>query len=90
VSQSGKQARRKATLEVVENQVRENNPPETRQTLERLIASDIPKEEAMRLIGCVVASEMFEVLNQGKPFDLKRYITALNALPTLPWDSEKP
>ena len=44
-------ARRRAILEVVENQMRDNNPPETRQTFDLLIGQGIPSEEAMRLIG---------------------------------------
>ena len=43
-------------LEVVDNQLRANKPPETRSTLERLIKEGYSKEEAKKLIGCVVTS----------------------------------
>jgi hypothetical protein len=36
------------------------------------------------LIGCVVASEMFDVLRKQKPFDEDRFVKALEKLPALP------
>jgi hypothetical protein len=78
--------RRKLILEVVENQLRDNNPPATRETLERLLAEGIPHEEALNLIGCVVTSEIFDILKDQRPFDEKRYVEALRRLPKLPWD----
>ena len=79
-------ARRRAILEVVENQMRDNNPPETRQTFDRLIGQGLSSEEAMRLIGCVVAAEIFEILERGSPFEMERYVAGLEALPSLPWE----
>jgi len=43
-------------------------------------------QEARRLIGCVVTSEMFDVLKQQKPFDRDRFVAALGRLPRMPWD----
>ncbi len=40
----------------------------------------------MRLIGCVVSTEVFEVLSQGRVYDNDRIVRALRALPSLPWD----
>jgi hypothetical protein len=40
-----------AILEVVENQLRANDPPETRQTLDRLLASGYSRKDAIKLIG---------------------------------------
>ena len=45
-------------LEVVENQLRENNPPEKRQALERLLAAGYSRQEAMEMIGSVVVGEV--------------------------------
>ncbi|MEK9162669.1 MAG: DUF1841 family protein [Chloroflexota bacterium] len=70
-----------AMLEVVENQLRDNTPPETKQTLQRLIKEGHSEEEAKRLIATVVASEIFEVLKQQRPYDQARYIAALQRLP---------
>lgn len=60
-------------LEVVDKQIRQDNPPATKKTLDRLIREGIVESEARRLIGCVVASEMFDVLREQKPFDEDRF-----------------
>ena len=73
-------------LEVVDNQLETLDPPETRQTYDRLVASGISDQEAKRLIGCVVSSEIFDVLKQQQSFDRARFIKALNKLPELPWE----
>jgi len=52
-----------AILEVVENQLRENNPPETRQTFERLLATGYPTGCATRSTRCIVE---FEELTQKR------------------------
>ena len=75
-----------AILGVVENQVRDNNPPETRTSIERLMSQGLLREEAVRLIACVVADEMFHIMKHGELFDEKRFVANLAKLPTLPWD----
>ncbi len=47
---------RAAMLQVVDNQLRDGEPPETRQTLERLMAEDHSEAEARQLIAAVVSS----------------------------------
>ncbi|MEZ4713955.1 MAG: hypothetical protein R3A44_42615 [Caldilineaceae bacterium] len=74
-------------LQVVANQIDEENPPATKQTYERLIAEGFSDKEARDLLGCVVVSEIFDVMKQNKPFNEKRFVQALARLPTLPWDS---
>jgi hypothetical protein len=44
-------------MDIIDNQVRDNTPPETRRTLERLVAAGHTLEDARRLIGCVVSTE---------------------------------
>jgi hypothetical protein len=73
-----------AIIEVVNNQTESNDPPETNQTLARLITEGYSTQAAKELIGNVVVAEVFEVLSQGEPFDLKRYVEALNKLPEFP------
>lgn len=79
---------REAILQVVQNQLRDGNPPETRKTYDRLLAEGIPKEETLKLIGYVVASEVFGVLKEERRYDEENYIKRLQALPVLPWDQE--
>jgi hypothetical protein len=73
-----------AILEVVENQLRENDPPETKRTYERLLGEGHSSEEAKRLIGCVVVGEMFDILKRQEPFNHARFVAALDKLPELP------
>lgn len=83
-----KDERRALIIDVVENQLRDSNPPETRATLERLLAGGTERDEAMRLIACVVASEIFDVLKEQREFNLARYVRRLEALPAMPWETE--
>lgn len=73
-----------AIQEVVENQLRENNPSERRQTFDRLIGEGYSSEEAKRLIGSVVVAGMFETLSREEPFNHARFVKALRKLPELP------
>lgn len=73
-----------AIIEVVENQLASNDPPEIKQTLVRLVSEGYSLQEGKELIGNVVVVEVFEVLKEGKAFDLDRYVAALNRLPELP------
>ncbi len=74
----------KAALDVVEKQIRQLNPPATKETFDRLIREGHDDDEARRLIGCVVASEIFDILKNMEPYDEIRYVAALRKLPELP------
>ena len=78
-----------AMLEVVENQLRDQTPPETSQTFHRLLAAGETTDEATRLIGCVVTTEISDVLTHRAPFDQGRFVAALHRLPTLPWEGQE-
>jgi hypothetical protein len=73
-------------LEIVDNQVRDNTPPQTRQTLARLQAEGHSPEEARRLIGYIVAVELNDMLRELRPFDVAAFVVALERLPALPLD----
>ena len=75
----------KAILEVVDNQIRDGNPPATKETFDRLVSEGTAKDEARRLIGCVVATEIFGILKHLQPYNEDRYVKALRKLPELPW-----
>lgn len=80
---------RAAIMKVVENQLRNNDPPQTRQTFRRLVEAGYPEEEAKRLIACVVSAEIFDILKKNEPFNLDRFAKALNKLPKMPWAEEE-
>ena len=77
-----------AIVEVVENQLADNNPPETKQTLERLIDAGESRENAIRYIACALSVEIFGALKNKEPYNNERYINNLKALPELPWENE--
>ncbi|MDQ2830361.1 MAG: hypothetical protein M3Y74_15110 [Chloroflexota bacterium] len=73
-----------ALLDVVDNQLGDGTPPETKTTLDRLMAAGYPEPQARRLIECVVSTEVFEMPRRKEPYDEARYVAALHRLPTLP------
>ncbi len=58
-----------AVMEVLDNQLRDGKPPETKATYRRLLAEGMDREEVRRHIGCVIAIEIFEVMNSMQPFN---------------------
>ncbi|MCP4442786.1 MAG: DUF1841 family protein [Aureispira sp.] len=82
----GGQLAGEAIIEAVENQLADNSPPETRQTLERLMASGESRENAMRYIASALSIEIFEALKNSSPYNEKRYIKNLKGLPKLPYE----
>ena len=80
------QMAREALLEVVDNQIRDNKPTETRETMERLLSEGFSEIDAKKLIAGVVASELFGMLKKREYYNEERYINALNSLPNLPWE----
>jgi hypothetical protein len=70
-----------AILAVVDQQMRDNTPPETQRTFERLVALGYAPEDARRLIRNVVAQEIFAVMQRGDVYNEQRYIAALRGLP---------
>jgi hypothetical protein len=74
-----------AILEAVNNQLAENEPPETRTTYMRLIENGHSDEEAKKLIGAVLSVEIYAMLKEKTAYDQARYIQNLANLPQLPW-----
>ena len=73
-----------AILEVIRIQLRDDQPPETRITLERLISEGFSEQEAMGLIGHVVALEIIGLIQDCRQYNEVKYVKALSALPELP------
>lgn len=68
---------KKLILEVVDNQLRENDPPVTRESYNRLIDAGYSVSEAKEKIGAVVIEEIYDVMKENQPYDEKRYAQAL-------------
>lgn len=73
-----------AFMEVVDNQLRDNDPPETRETYNRLIAQGISNEDARIYIGQAVCVELWDITRNKRAFDQERFIRNLNNLPEEP------
>ncbi|RKZ62734.1 MAG: hypothetical protein DRQ44_10725 [Gammaproteobacteria bacterium] len=75
-------------VEAVENQLKDNDPPEVKNTLKRLMKIGESRENAMRFIASVLSVEIFGVIKNNQPFNEKRYVNNLKQLPKLPFDDE--
>ena len=73
---------KKTFMEVVENQIRDNDPPETRKTLERLKSEGISEEDAKLYIGQAVCIEVWDIMRNKGEFDMSRFLRNLKALPS--------
>ena len=71
---------KRAILEVVENQLRDNEPPETQETLKRLLATGYSRQVAVEMIGAAIASEIWQVVHEKQAYDPERYKAALNKI----------
>ena len=71
---------KKIVLEVVENQLRDNNPTITRITLNRLKGLGYSDERSKEMIGAIVVEEIFDVLKKQESFDLNRFTERLSDL----------
>ena len=78
----------KAILEAVENQLDSNDPPKVRETLKRLMAEGIERDEVMKYLACALSVEVFGALKLSESFDAMRYNRNLDGLPDMPWEDE--
>jgi hypothetical protein len=68
---------KKTILQVVDNQLRENNPPITKITFERLQQSGYTTLQAKEKISAVLLEEMYDVLKTKQPYNEERYSNKL-------------
>jgi len=79
---------REGIMEAVNEQLSKNDPPEVKQTLDRLISEGWSKTDAKSLIAQCLIVEIFDIGKHGKPYDPERYVKNLNNLPEEPFDDE--
>jgi hypothetical protein len=75
---------REQIFDIINNQIRDNNPPETKQTFDRLLKQGFDDFETRQLIAQCLAIELFNVMKHGRPYNNERYIKNLLALPKEP------
>ncbi len=73
-------------IQAIKKQIRQNDPPETKETFDRLRLEGHPEEEVYRMLGCVMTSEIYGVMKDERAFDRDLYVRRLHALPKLPWE----
>ena len=73
-------------LEIVDNQIRDNDPPESRQTAARLQGEGYTAEEARRLIAAALTVEIFHIMRDRERFNRPRFLRNLEYLPRQPWN----
>ncbi|HSB98013.1 MAG TPA: hypothetical protein VLC91_16250 [Spongiibacteraceae bacterium] len=71
-------------VEAIENQIRDGNPAEAKNTLNKLMLVGTAREEAVQMMATVLAVEVRSILKEERAFDTAWYVKALQALPTLP------
>ncbi len=82
------EALRETFFEVVDNQIRGGEPPETKQTYDRLIAKGFSAFETKQMIASAIVVEMYDIMKHGREFDENRYVCHLLALPTPPFEED--
>ena len=70
--------------QVVEDQLRANDPPEVAATLAHLVVAGHARDEAVALIGAALIIELNEIMHSEREFDAARYARNLANLPALP------
>ncbi len=73
-------------MTVVNNQLREDEPVETRQTLQRLQGLGYSEEAAKMMIAQCVGREITAVLQSGQLYNHERYISSLHKLPDMDFE----
>ena len=71
---------KKLILEVVNNQLRDNNPPTTKEVYEKLLKAGYSVREAKEKIGAVVLTEIYDVMKENQPYDEEKYQNALEEM----------
>jgi 2,3-bisphosphoglycerate-independent phosphoglycerate mutase len=80
VSRLANQNLKRIILEVVNNQIRDNDPPITKVTLERLKKSGYTEQQAKEKIASILIEEIYDVLKNHEVYNEERYANKLSAL----------
>ena len=76
-------------LQTIDSQILGNDPPEAKETLQRLVGQGFTPDQAKSLIGAAIATEIFELYEHQAKFNRERYVENLKKLPFLPEREEQ-
>lgn len=77
---------RNQILEIIKNQLKDNNPPETKITYDRLRSQGFDDSRTRQMIGQCISVELFQIMKTSEPYNNARYIKNLKKLPKEPFD----
>lgn len=72
--------RKKSVLEIVDNQLKANDPPCTKDVYEKLLDAGYSEAEAKDKIGAVVLEEIYDILQLGQDFNAESYRNSLEEM----------
>ena len=70
----------KMVFEVIENQIRDNDPPETKATWDRLKSAGYSDLQIKKMIGGVFIQHLYHVMKDLVPMDTEKYVQDLERL----------
>ena len=70
----------KLAFEVIENQIRDNDPPETKATWDRLKSAGYSDLRIKKMIGGVFVQHLYHVMKDGVPMNTEKYVQDLERL----------
>ncbi len=73
-------------LNIIDDQLSSNNPPEVNETFVRLQKEGFDTTDARKLIGQCIVLELYDMIKKKKEFNLERYLANLDRLPEEPWE----
>ena len=79
---------KKAIIAAVQDQLESPDSPYVKEAFDRLIKDNHSKEEVMKMLAAVLATEMWEISVQKRLFDEKIYKERLKKLPDMSWLDE--
>ena len=71
-------------FKIVDNQMAAGEPPETKETFKRLLDEGISEEDAKKLIGQAICTEIYRIGKYKEVFNRQRYLRNLRNLPREP------
>jgi len=81
MTEGNKQMLRDVLSEVLDNQLRAFDPPETRETYNRLVAEGYSDEQTRHFLAAAIWMEINVMMQEMKPFNRERFAATLRELP---------
>ncbi len=77
---------REQIFDIIKNQLKDNEPPETKATFDRLQKQGFDDFQIRQMIGQCLAVELFDIMKNRKSYNNQRYTKNLLALPQVPFE----